>query len=733
MAPDPKKNAAFIENVNALEEVVENGDVPAVEMTDPQIKEIVQDYGVFVNEKVDDVLVEALKIINTYINDDDLPEQSVPRLIRSFTPQPSKKYTPDPRAFSLQPKPNQHDFANLSDVSTEVQEPVIRQLQLKRSSEPLPKSNQVSQISSKQSLLEIQELLERQQLLGGARKKQTHENTELENSRTLHSNSQLLEALSVENYQSRGTLQNVSENIDENIYISQAISKQTTKAAKQMEVLQADLAQTKDNLVLLFSEVRNITEALNQGKEQGEQIKEGVLKVNQGIGRLEVAVSDVGQNVTGMRGEVRVRFDQAEVQVREFRDFAAQRFDDVITQIHRIGTYDHPCELKYNEGYGKFFNSLVWCIWVFLRFLTVILTTIIEIYYEFKRRFLALIPENVAGVPIRWLIEMALGLMEFGGVLLVLDKYIGPLIGIPNLANKFFVKGGVFIFQTFIYVFNIICVVWDTLTSTIRTAIVELGDEIGLWYWLENLWVRIYAFFTSSLASAMVEAKKQASEIATEAVESAYTNTIGQIAVPDLGLYNALGWNTGEIATEAAQSASNTASIFPNLGLYNALGWKGGKGKKHNLYGGAEIPLHLIHWMETAQQNNFLDLINISSLLNQAVFYNVVNYFTTLELGIKDPTFISFLSTNSQNILTFQKNANHLYYVLKENGIFEIMPMLRESSRVEMLTSGGKKTHRRFYKYKKNSSRKVRTRKTKKNKKQQKNKKFNKVKSKNNK
>jgi len=240
------------------------------------------------------------------------------------------------------------------------------------------------------------------------------------------------------------------------------------------------------------------------------------------------------------------------------------------------------------------------------------------------------------------------------------------------------------------------------LTEPIKKAIIELGDKIGLWNFFNKLWIKIYDFFTTSLANAMIEAKKQAVEIANEAAQSAYESTIAQLP------------------------------SVPDIGLFNTLGWKGGKGKKSNLYGGAEIPPHLIYWIETAQQNNFLDIINISSLLNQAVFYNIVNYVTTLELGLSDSTFISFLSTHPQNILEFQKNANHLYYVLKEHEIFEITPIIRESSRVEMLTAGRKKTHRGFYKYKKNSSRKIRTRKTKKNKKQKKNKKFNKINSKKN-
>ena len=284
-------------------------------------------------------------------------------------------------------------------------------------------------------------------------------------------------------------------------------------------------------------------------------------------------------------------------------------------------------------------------------------------------------------------------------ILLVLDKYIGPLLGIKDLASKFIIKSGVFIFELFTYVFNIICIVWNTLTSTLKSSIVELGNQIGLWVWFESLWKSIYNFFTEKLADAMKEAKKQVVEVASDTATTVYDSTVSRLpSVPDVGLYSALGWKTG------------------------------GKGKKIKLYGGADIPPHLIRWMETAQQNNYLDLINISSLLNEAVFYNVINYITNLELGLSDPTFISFLSTHPQNILAFQKNANHLYYVLKDNGIFEMTPRIRDSSRVEILSAGRKKTHREFYKYKKNLSRKVRTTKTKKNRRQKK--KINKIRSK---
>jgi hypothetical protein len=656
-APDPEvPNLVdlFSENVVSLEAAVEEGHVPVVELRDPKTRQIVEAFGAIVNEQIGTIRSEFQQLFRD--NQEILKQLMVQ---------------------------NQRANIPLSDVPKA------------SASAPAPASAPASVQASVPSA--VPEQLQRlQQSLKASPAKQNFESVQNQSIGILQENTKLLKAMGDAFEIANEQQADVPENVLENLGIARKVEKQLGSMVEQMN-------ETRGQMRVLFAEINQVRREVEQGnvqqQQQGQQIQQGVEQANQGIGRVEVAVADVAQNVTGMRGEVRVRFDQAEAQVTEFRNFAAQRFNDVIGEIHRIGTYNSPCELKYNEGYGKFYNSLAWCIFVFFRFLTTILAVIREVYFEFKRRFLSLLPENLAGVPVRWLFEMAIAIMEWGAVLLVLDKYIGPLLGIPNLASKFIIKSGVFIIELFTYVFNIICIVWNTLTSTLKSSIVELGNQIGLWNWLETLWLSVYAFFTKTLANAMAEAKKQVAEVATDAVTIAYDNTVGQLpSVPDVGLYSALGWKTG------------------------------GKGKKSNLYGGGDIPPHLIRWMETAQQNNYLDIINISSLLNEAVFYNVINYITNLELGLSDPTFISFLSTHPQNILAFQKNANHLYYVLKDNGIFEMTPRIRESSRVEILSAGRKKTHRGFYKYKKNLSRKVRTTKTKKNRRQKK--KFNKRRSK---
>jgi len=386
----PELLSLFRENVKYLETVVEEGNIPTVEMKDPKTRQIVEIFGIIVNEKLDSIRSEFQE------------------LSRQLMLQNRPDITPLPDVPRAQGKVNESPAT--SSVTIPVVEAPLHRLQ--QSLKPPPAKQNFESVQN-QSIGILQENTDLLRVIG--------ETIEIGNEKQA----------------------DVPESVRENLSIARKVEKQLGDMSNQMN-------ETRGQMRILFAEINQVRRDVQQGNvqqlQQGEQIQAGVEQAKQGIERVEVAVSDVAQNITGMRGEVRVRFDQAEIQVREFRDFATQRFNDVIGEIHRIGTYDSPCELKYNEGYGKFFNSLVWCIWVFLRFLTTILTFIREVYFEFKRRFLALLPENLVGVPIRWLFEMAFALMEWGAILLVLDRYIGPLIGIPDLANKFIVKSGVFIF-----------------------------------------------------------------------------------------------------------------------------------------------------------------------------------------------------------------------------------------------------------------------------------------------
>lgn len=648
---DPTLVSNFRSNAAALAEALQGENVPVVQLADPNARQIAQEFRAIVSQEITSIRTEVQQLFQQ--NEENF------------------------RQLLAQNRSVGMSSADVSSVPASA--PAF-------TSVPAP-----APAGARQLQLQLQKVLDVK-----ATQNVTFQVVEDKSIGILSENTQLLQAIGNAVEMANEQQSDVPENVAESLDYNRRTAQQLTNMTEQMTMVEG-------NMRILFAEIYKIRGDIQQGNtmqlQQGEQIQAGVVQANQGIIRVENAVADVNANVTGMRGEVSARFDQAAAQIQQFQDFVGKRFNDVIGEIHRIGTYNSPCELKYGQGYQIFFNSVIWCLFVFFRFLITILAYIREVYFEFKRRFLALLPQSISGVPLRWVFEMAFGLMEWGAILLILDKYIGPLIGIPDLASKFIVNSGVFIFEIFTYVFNIICIIWSTLTSTIKIAIIDLGNKIGLWDWFQALWSSIYTFFTATLAKAMVEAKRQVVEVASEAVEITYNNTVGQLpSVPDIGLYSALGWK------------------------------KGGKGKKSKLYGGADIPPHLIRWMETAQKNNYLDIIKISSLLNEAVFYNVINYIINLQLGLSDPTFISFLSTNPENILMFQKNANHLYYVLKDNGIFEMTPRIRESSRVEMLSAGSKKTRRRFYKYKKNSSRKIRTTRTKKNLHQKK--KFNKIKSK---
>jgi hypothetical protein len=637
---DYAKIALFHENADKLNEAVKEGDIPIVELDDKKTRQIVNKFTAIVDERFDTIQTQFQQLVMD--NQDflrKLMEQS-----QRVNPDALPPVAP-PAALLAAPPASMTVLDNEVKKGKEIQ-------QQKLISKKTPPKAVVSDDGKKFEVVQAQSF------------------------RLIQESNELLQnianAVDVENEQQAIVPDTVVQNLDTTRKVERIV-RNTDEAMNELS------GQVKVLFAEIFAIRRDINQASAAQLKQGQDIQEGVKEVKQDIQDVGKKVGDVNLNVSGMRGEVSVRFDQAEAQVKEFRDFAAQRFNDVIGEIHRIGTYDSPCELKYNQGYGKFFNSLVWCIFVFLRFLFTIYQCIKELYFQFTKRLLAILPENIAGVPLRWLFEMAFVIMEWGAFVLILDKFIGPLIGRSDLATEFIINSGVFMVTVIKYVFTLIYLLWNTLTSSIKKAIVEIGNQIGLWDFINNIWKDIYDFITKTISDAI-----------SKAASAAYKNIPiipSMPSVPNLnfGLYDMLGLNP-----------TNTAAQTGQLG---------GNGINYQSYGGADIPPDLKKWLESAQENKYLEIINISLLLNQAVFYNVIKYINNIvEFGIADPTFISFLSTNSNNILTFQKNANHLYYVFKNNGIFEMRPSIKENPRVQILSTGRRKTHRR-YKNKQNPSR----------------------------
>ena len=314
--PDPE--GPFRENVASLEAAVEEGHVPVVELRDPKTRQIVEAFGAIVNEQIGTIRSEFQQLIKD--NQEILKQlmaQNRPAsaAVQDIPPAPTPLAAPTP----------------VPSAST-----VPGQLQRLQQSLKAPPAQQNFETVQNQSIGILQQNTELLQAMG--------------------------DAFEIANEQQA----DVPENVLENLGIARKVEKQLGTMAEQMN-------KTRGQMRVLFAEINQVRRQLEQGTaqqlEQGQQIQAGVEQANQGIGRVEVAVADVAQNVTGMRGEVRVRFDQAEAQVSEFRNFAEQRFNYLIGEVHRMGTYNSPCELKYNEGYGKFYNSLVWCIFVFFRFL----------------------------------------------------------------------------------------------------------------------------------------------------------------------------------------------------------------------------------------------------------------------------------------------------------------------------------------------------------------------------
>jgi hypothetical protein len=173
--------------------------------------------------------------------------------------------------------------------------------------------------------------------------------------------------------------------------------------------------------------------------------------------------------------------------------------------------------------------------------------------------------------------------------------------------------------------------IWDGLTEPIKNAIVKLGEEFGVWKWFENLWTNIYEFFTNTIAQAISKAQTIVTDAATSAAEAAYEKVT---TVPDVGLYDLLGWK-------------------------KELGG-GGRNEK------------LLAWVKNAEKYGYLNIISISSLLNILSIINISKYIVDLQKNKKvriDNTFIEYLKSPKKNILAFEKRVNKLYKVLIKSGM----------------------------------------------------------------
>ena len=401
---------------------------------------------------------------------------------------------------------------------------------------------------------------------------------------------------------------NVPQVVDENITMTRETNSKVFTLSNKLEELQEQIKELSQLSMRSSEENREAFARQNEKQEKAavilssvhsgvDQANVGIERANVGIERVEGAVHEVGQDVVSMNQEVRVRFDAAAEQVEEFRNYAALRFDEVIGEIKRIGSWNSPCELILDRGVVAFLKSLIWCIYVFLRYLVKILMYIRLIYLEFKSRLFELFPENVMGIPTHWILHGIFCIMEWGAILLVLDKYIGPLIGIEDLASIFIRRFGIFIIEILSYVLKLFKEIWVNLSRPVLQAIIDILDHTGITGFFKELWSKIYDFFIGKTAEVLNEAKKKTSEIVSDTFSS-------------------------------------------------ALGLKGG-GKKD-----------ILEWVKNAQKYGYLDIIYLSSSLNILSIFKLCEYVTdTIISGKIDPTFISFVSKYPEYIVDFKRNS----------------------------------------------------------------------------
>jgi hypothetical protein len=249
------------------------------------------------------------------------------------------------------------------------------------------------------------------------------------------------------------------------------------------------------------SDVHAILLFMKEFKTSFDSLERRITSIETGVTGVGQALVDVGTEVRGTREDVRevgtevkgTREDVREVgtEVKSARIEMRESFNDVKNVLHEnfsliIGKLDtlnkqlsQRCELKYNNV-GAFVNSFVWCILVFLWFVSQFIKTVYTGYMFVKNqiidtisRFFPFVKDNV-----ELLLRMCWLLFEISYLILIIDK-LCLFLNFPKIG--LFLIGKVFRFfmQAIIQCFSIIQTILWSFTQPVRELLYVLYKESG--------------------------------------------------------------------------------------------------------------------------------------------------------------------------------------------------------------------------------------------------------------
>jgi len=414
---------------------------------------------------------------------------------------------------------------------------------------------------------------------------------------------------------------------------------------RKLNTMGADLAAVARQQHL--SEIRNATntQSLLQGQEQiktgVQQTNEGIGQANESLGRVEevagnvlAGVGRVEVNVEAGREEGRLAAAAAAAQLGEARQFMETRFNDVIKSIKTGLRSNDGCSLVYNEGYGMWLNSLLWCIWVFLRNCYALIQFTRDVYLGIKEYILRHIPDPFK-TGLTWIFTTIEWL-----VLWFITNKIALFFGFENF--------GV----------NVVALACNFILDSI-------------WYAIKNFGYVFKLLFGEEEANILWEGLKK------NKLVDFLLNLITTITKWIYEILRDALWGKGPQA--GGQPYDEDALVLGNnfdSGLYsetdaNALLMQISNPKNKDL----------INKMQNCIDSNY-DFLN-----------KFTDYIYNMLLGQQDKTFCQFVSTNPANIVEFRRSIisfdNLMYTTFIGNKRIINSPNITE------LSAGGKRTKRK--------------------------------------
>jgi len=426
-------------------------------------------------------------------------------------------------------------------------------------------------------------------------------------------------------------------------------------------------------------EIRNATntQRLLQGQEQIQtgvqqtnegigRVEAGVGRVEAGVGRVEAGVGRVELNVEAGIQEGRVAAAAAAAQLAEARQFMEKRFNDVIKNINTGLRSDAGCLIVYNEGYGMWLNSLLWCIWVFLRNCYALIQYVRGVYLGVKQYFLDHLPD--APIPVKTFFVWFFSITEWLIIWLIVNK-IGTFFGYANIGID--ILAGLVNF--------ILDAIWNVFSSMGYIFKQLFGEENANALWAELKKNKVIDF----LLNFKQIFTRWIYELIRDAIYGAPAKKGGQ--PEDENIQNALVINSN--------FDSNMTSQEINAFLMEISSEKSKK---------------LINEMQASIDENY-------KFLN-----NFTDYIYNMLLGQEDKTFCQFASSNSDSIIEFKRSITSFDNLMYQTFIGS--ERLTNSPNITELSAGAKRTKRnKNRKYKKVTS-KLKRKKTQKKLKKRKNK-----------